>query len=264
MTKPAFLLEGDRYIPTASAGSPWGDGLVHGGPPAGLLARAVERFAATAEMQVVRLTIDLFRPVPRAPLEVSTRSLRQGRRIHVVESSLLAGGVEVCRATGLVLRTSAASPSPASSEPGPPEGPDTVQPSRLSPAPSDKPRREGFYDHIDVRRIPRQAESASQPIWVRLTGSLVDGEDWTPVSRVAATCDFLNAMSGGGRSNAFPSINVDITVYLHRPPRGEWICMEVARTLDPLGVGIVRAPLYDLDGLFGVACQAVLRNDMPA
>jgi acyl-CoA thioesterase len=264
MTNASFHVEGDRYLPTPRAGSPWGDGLLHGGPPAGLLARAIERFAATPELQVVRLTTDLFRQVPRAPLEVTTRTLRQGRRIHVVESSLRAAGVEVCRATGLLLRTSDVSPRPASSEPASPPGPDTVPPSRLSPATSDRPRREGFYDHIDVRRIPRREESDSQPVWVRLTGTLIEGEDWSPVSRVAATCDFLNAMSGGGRSNAFPSINVDSTVYLHRPPRGEWICMEVARTLDPLGIGVVRAPLYDLEGLFGMASQAVLRNDMPA
>ncbi|HZU76800.1 MAG TPA: thioesterase family protein [Dehalococcoidia bacterium] len=262
MTDFAFTRSGKQFIPTPRAGSPWGAGLVHGGPPAGLLALAIDDFAGEPDMQVARMTIDLFRQVPSKPLETAVRTLRKGRRIHVVEASVLAGGEEVTRATALLLRTSEASAPQQLAEPEPPEGPDGIEPERAGPPAAGAGRREGFYDSLEVRRVPQRTESGSQPTWVRLQGTLIEGEPYTPLSRVAATCDFLNALSGGGRRAGYPSINVDISLYLHRLPRGEWICLDLTRTLDPSGIGVVRAPLYDLDGLFGVASQAVLRNEM--
>src|SRR3712207_5398101 len=106
MTEAVFERDGTRFRPTWKAGSPWGNEVQHGGPPAGLLARAIEQFAASEQMRVVRLTVDLFRPVPMSPLEVSARSVREGKRIHIVDAVITADGVEVSRASGLLLRTS--------------------------------------------------------------------------------------------------------------------------------------------------------------
>jgi len=42
MPDAIFIPEGDTFVPTDLARSPWGPNLLHGGPPAGLLARAIE------------------------------------------------------------------------------------------------------------------------------------------------------------------------------------------------------------------------------
>src|SRR5687768_10458941 len=99
-----FVHENGCFLPSERARSPWSDTMVHGGPLAGLLAHGVERFAADPEMRLVRLTVDLFRPAPMNALTLSVHSARSGRRIHAVDASLLADGVEVARAGGLLLR----------------------------------------------------------------------------------------------------------------------------------------------------------------
>jgi len=43
MTPALFIPEGERFIPTELSRGPWTDDAQHGGPPAALLARAVER-----------------------------------------------------------------------------------------------------------------------------------------------------------------------------------------------------------------------------
>ena len=40
-----FHRDGDLFVPSEYASSPWYRGYVHGGPPAGLLARCIEQVA---------------------------------------------------------------------------------------------------------------------------------------------------------------------------------------------------------------------------
>ena len=55
--------------------------------------------------RVARVTFEILRAVPIAELEATTRLLRGGRSVELVEASLLAGGAEVMRATALRVRT---------------------------------------------------------------------------------------------------------------------------------------------------------------
>src|SRR4051812_23576348 len=58
-------------------------------------------------MRVARLTVELLRPVPVAPLELRVAALREGRKIQLVEVRLLHDGKEVVRGTVLKARTEA-------------------------------------------------------------------------------------------------------------------------------------------------------------
>ena len=88
MPDHVYEREGDTYTPSEWAGSPWSGEHQHGGPVNALFAHAAEEAAADTGLQVVRLTVDLFRPVPMLPLDLEWRFLRRGRRIAVVEAEL--------------------------------------------------------------------------------------------------------------------------------------------------------------------------------
>jgi len=47
-----------------------------------LLARAIERFEDGERMFVARMTVELLRPVPIAPLTVESRFARPGRKVQ--------------------------------------------------------------------------------------------------------------------------------------------------------------------------------------
>jgi hypothetical protein len=260
MTDAVFERDGDRFVPTKRAGSPWADELQHGGPPAGLLARAIENLAATEEMRVVRLTVDLFRPVPMKPLTVVARSVREGKRIHIVDAVISSDGVEVSRASGLLLRA-AAQPQAQSGgtmhPPGEPGDGDRGPLLRMQ----DTPRREGFHTASEIRRLPR-SETGPSTAWIRVP-ELVDGEEMSPLVRLASTCDFVNAVgSMGALPGGMGFINTDSTIYVHRLPVGEWICLQVERGIEPDGIGVSSAVLFDPEGSIGRAAQAVLANQM--
>ncbi len=332
MADALFVIEGERFVPTAKAGSPWGDRMVHGGPISGLLAHAVEQFAGDPEMHVVRLTVDLFRPVPMVPLAVTARTVRHGRRVHAVDATLFADDAPMARASALLLRRSVM-PVPVTADdliPAPPwlEG-EAAEP-LAGPVRPGRPVREGFHTTVETRWVTRpdmefptgvspvQAndgveyaegrrggapdrppqgspswgstgphrpqrrppeEPKAEPsgrmgnrtgfpsskatpaeVWVRVPVTLVAGEPLTPLVRIAATCDFVNAIGSRRRPAGVGFINADNTLYLQRLPVGEWIGLRVERSVDPAGVGVSLATLFDRGGFVGRSAQSLLAN----
>jgi hypothetical protein len=259
MTEACFNREGDRFRPTDLAESPWGAGMLHGGPPAGLLARAVEQFVDSSELQVARLTVDLFRPVPTEPLEVRARVIRDGRRIRVVDATLLASGVEVSGARAVLLRASELS-APGSVPSQRPAGPEGIEPSGLGGPRPGQAWRPGFHSHIEIRRLPRPDEGAPAAAWFRIPFAMVDGEELTPLQRLAETCDFVHGTSNGGRRNELEFINVDSTISIQRLPAGEWICLQSEKSYEGSGIGVASALIWDEQGFVGHGTQTILHN----
>ena len=91
-----------RWLPTDAARGPWSPDALHGGPSAALLARAVEPLLDP--LQPVRLTVELLRPVPVAPLTVEADVLRPGRKVRMAAARLLHDGTVVASATALAIR----------------------------------------------------------------------------------------------------------------------------------------------------------------
>src|SRR5262245_34471969 len=105
MADALFEPDGARFVPTELARGPWSPKALHGGPPAALLAWCAERHAGGEGMRVVRLTVELLRPVPTSPLTVETRLLRPGRKVQLVGGVLRDRDVDVARGVVLRLRT---------------------------------------------------------------------------------------------------------------------------------------------------------------
>src|SRR6201989_3000339 len=99
-----YRVDGATVETSAFAGGPWDPRLQHGAAPSSLICWAVERLPSPVPMRVARLTVDLMRPVPVAPLAIETEVLREGKKIQLVAIRLLADGKEVVRATALRIR----------------------------------------------------------------------------------------------------------------------------------------------------------------
>jgi len=264
-----FRREGALYRPTANAPGPWAADKLHGGPVLGLLARAIEAAVPEPELSLARLTVDMFRPVPAAPLGVRTTVLRQGSRLKMLEAALLVDDVEHVRASALFLREGEASPDVGSWQAGAatahPVGPDGLPTEGLMRGfpgrPSDFPK--GFHTRAETRWVPR---SAAEPlaIWFRLPVPLVEGEVDTPLVRALALSDFANAVASiaahARDPKTPPYINADATLYLHRRPQGEWFCIQEQGADAVRGISVTQSTMYDERGPFGRALQARLTN----
>jgi hypothetical protein len=258
---PAALFERDgaRFVPTELCRRPWSPDAQHGGPPAALMARAAERFEGGEAMHVVRLTVELLRPVPLVPLAVAVRWARPGRKVQIVEVSLRAGETEVARTLALRIRRAELPLPPGVDRPPPPAGPS--QGTDTLPPWGDALVRPAFVsDGVEHRFVAGSFERPGPATdWIRLRVPLVAGEPTSPLARVAAVADFGNGVSWVlNRLDGWQFINPDLTIYLQRMPAGEWVCLEAATWVEPHGVGVAESRLWDELGLIGRSIQGLL------
>jgi hypothetical protein len=259
MAEAIFIREGDRFVPTELARGPWSPDAQHGGAPAALLAVLVERAEGGAEMFVGRLTIDLLRPVPIAPLTAQIRLIRPGRKVQLVEASLLHGDSPVARCTALRIRhTEMPLPADLPRIP-PPPAPDAGVAS-VPPWAASVGYRAFHSAGVEHRFVVGSFEHPGAAIdWVRLRVPLIAGEPTSPLSRVAAAADFGNGVSWVlNRSDGYSFINPDLTVYVHRLPVGEWVCLDAATHASSHGVGLAESQLFDEQGPIGRSVQSLL------
>jgi Thioesterase-like superfamily len=252
-----FRAEGDTLVPASFATSPWGQ-VLHGRLIGGLTARAAEQArAGSAELACGRLTIDLFRSVPLAPVTVSTKTVRAGRRIVVLDVTVEQGDGLVGQGRAVLLRRAGQPagtfrPPPDWGAPTPPElGPPQPAASRHWTPPWESWRVGGPGDG--------GAGAMTGGLWIRDTHPLVTGERLTPLMRLAMAADLASPVSNSS-SRGLSFINADYTVYLGREPRGEYVGIQPAGHLSDQGVAAGQCVLHDLHGPVAFAATAAVAN----
>jgi Thioesterase-like superfamily len=254
MAEAFYLPSGPgRFRATELTRGPWDPGMQHAGPPAALLGRAVEGHGDRIDLQVARITFEILRPLPIGELELAVRPLQAGRRVQRVEASLHASGRQLMRATALRIRT-ADLELPARLVPGPRlPGPGGGRAEPFFPT----GQAVGYHTAMETRFV---AGSFLAPgpatVWMRMRYPLVPGEAPSPLCRVLVAADSGNGVSAALDYRSWQFINADLTVYLLRPPAGEWIALEAATTA-AAGIGLADTTLHDQQGPIGRAAQAL-------
>jgi len=253
LSRAIFEPDGERFVPAPESRARWYADALHGGPVAALFARGFERAEAPAPMMVTRLTIDLMRPVPTVPLAITTRVVRSGKRIQVLEASMDAAGVEVARASALRMRIIDLPVPPH------PRRETLPDPQDVEPYPMRGAEGEWFHTRaVEARFVEGDFyEPGPATVWMRLAMPLVAGEEVTPLQRVAAVADFGNGLSRV-LSSGWLFINPDLSVHLHRHPGGEWVGLRSRTDIDGEGVGLAQSELFDEAGAIGHALQGLL------
>lgn len=257
--EPIFVSDGDAYVPTELARSPWGPESLHGGAPAALLVRAVEHHEVDGPMLVSRTTFEFLRPIPYEPLSVRVRTLRPGKKVQLVEAVLAAGETDVCRTTVLRVRVAdVALPAEAIDNSPPPSVPVSGSLRTIPDWGWRAFHNEGVEMHWTSGRFDDEGPAV---VWIRLPRPLVDDEVPSPTQRVMAAADFGNGVSRMlpfGPTGGYLFINPDLTVYLQRPPAGEWICLDARTHLSAVGTGLAESALSDERGRVGRSVQSLL------
>lgn len=250
-----YRVDGATAETSAHAGGPWDPRLQHGAAPSSLICWAVERLPSPVPMRVARLTVDLMRPVPVAPLSIETEVLREGKKIQLIAIRLLAENREVVRATALRIRRQAEAlpvevPCPALDLPLPEAGADA-----MAGAMSNTP----FLSGLAARNVKGAfGKAGPAAIWFRATRPIVEGAAISPLMRAAITADFCNGTSAILDFRQWTFINGDLTLSLACEPVGDWILLDAETWAGPDSIGIAAARLADRNGYFGRAVQSVL------
>ena len=271
-----FIPDGERFVATELTRGPWDPGAQHAGPPAALLGRAVERFGSRPDVRVVRLTFEILRQVPIAALDLETTLLRGGRSIEVIGASLSSAGTEVMRVTGVRIRTVDPPGDGAAAGAGGPDGvlgpALSVEDLKVPPGPEHGeplhffPTRHGVgYNTAMEWRFVAGAflEPGPATVWMRMRHPLLPGEEPSPLQRVLIAADSGNGVSSVLDWRRWLFVNPDLTVYLHRPPEGEWVCLQARTTLEPVGLGLAESVIFDRTGPVARGLQSLFVAERP-
>jgi hypothetical protein len=232
--------------------------MLHGRLLAGLAAWAVEREHGDPGLQPARLTVDMFKFPAMVATAVTTRLVRGGGRVRVVDAVVDQGGVEIARASVLFLRRA----EPPAVDDAPVTAPwDGPSPDAMAPAfmPADVP--------FEVRSLEGEgfgsAAGVVRRVWLRDVRPLVPGAGLSPFVRAALASDFASPLANMS-TEGLGYINADMTLHLARLPEGEWLGLSTGERVVADGVSVAVCPIHDGRGPVGSSSvSAVLTSRMP-
>jgi hypothetical protein len=238
------------FISSPATAGPWDPASQHAGPPSALLARALAD--PEGGQTLARVAVDILRPVPVAPLTLRVRTVRPGRRVTLVEAVAEAGGREVLHARGWRL-------APGSSPAVDADGPVPQLPAATEPLIWPGAYREGYLSAMEWRFVAGGLTAPGPArAWVRPRMPLVAGEETSPASLAMLVADSGNGISGWFDPAEWLYVNVDLTVALHRQPRGDWLLLDATTTVGADGTGLASSRLADADGWVGRGLQTLV------
>ena len=221
-----YRVEGNRVVTSPDAAGPWDARMQHGSAPAALVVWAAEAIPTPEPMRIARVTIDLMRPVPVAPLTFETEVLREGRKIQLCAVRLRAADVVVVTATVLKIKTQALTLPPdvadvAVTLPGPDQAREELPDFSSSP----------FVKGISLRAARgRFGVPGPGAIWYRVDRPLVEGSPVSQAMRGRGRRGFLQWHLGGA---GFPAMD------LHQCRPHRQLCPAAGRRMDFARCGIL-------------------------
>ncbi|AIT79812.1 thioesterase family protein [Novosphingobium pentaromativorans] len=242
--QPFYHRQGDRFVPTGRGVSPWDPNSQTGIALAGLAAHVLEGVPSLGPMHPARTTIDILGAVPMAPIDVSSRVIREGKRLQLAEIELVVDGVPRVRATAMRTRI------------------------------EESPRLE----HPLTRPFPTDIEKHTSPLglwaevcwcgdaptkpgpgarWIRLNAQVAPEIPLSPYAMACIIADYGTATGRLLPREEWTMANTEITLHLTRFPRGDWLLIDSASESSGNGIGIVQSRLGDRDGMFGIAQQTL-------
>ena len=244
-----------RYEPTRATESPWDRKAQHGGPPAALLARAIDE-TVEGPMRIGRISIDMLGPIPLRDVLVEVSPVKTGRRVHLSEARMSVDGRVVVTARAWHIATGDSPPvAAAEKHTVPPPVPSEPTPQRFYPGLDDW----GYGRSIEWRFTRGSLDSlGAADVWARVRLPLVAGVPLTGLDRVLIAADSANGVSMALPIEQWFSIPPTLTATLVRLPAGEWLHLSCRTHLTDDGVGLAHADLFDTDGFIGEVAQPLL------
>lgn len=232
---------------------PWSPVHQHGGPPSALVAGRLEEVAGEG-FRVVRVAVEILRPVPIGQLRLERSVRRDGRSVRAITGRLfdvddkLVLSAEALALAGVELGVDAE--RPRMDEPLPGESAAVDFPFHDS--------EPGYTSAMELRFARGSFGTGDVMAWMRMRIPLLRDAEPSALERTLVAADSGNGVSQRMSLREYTFINPDLTVTLHHPAEGEWIGMGSRTEFDAGGTGLADTRLYDQRGPIGRGVQTLL------
>lgn len=247
----AYFVQDDDGVfhPTDMARSGWGADMLSGPAVVSLAAWCLERDFDAAGFIPARLTTELFKAARRRPTTVTTRLVRDGRRIRNAECDIIQENAVVARAVMVQYQTSA-----------PPPGSEWIAETDFGL----RPPADGPVYLVGSDRSPWTAGAAGHQnterkrVYHRVI-DVVPGHVPSPFVRAVAAAEATSLVTNLG-TEGIGYINGDLTVAMSRLPVGDHIGVQGDSHWCADGISVGTATLFDDIGPFGTGMVTAIAN----
>ncbi|HJF13699.1 MAG TPA: thioesterase family protein [Enteractinococcus helveticum] len=253
--KPIEITEDVRtsyFVSTPHAQGAWQDDELHMAPVSGLVAAELEAYHPCQDFLTSRMSFDILGKLHAGEVKVVTETIRPGRTIELIQSTVYAQGRTV-----LVGRTWKIITSDTSRVAN-------ICDAHLPPVEDAQPWDEmstrwpgGFIRSIHARKFPDHGPGHGR-VWITSELDIIEGESTSSFAKLVGLADTANGLAPlaePSEENVFFA-NVDLTIHFLRPPVGEWLGFAISANIGETGGGITSAILYDADGVLGRSEQS--------
>jgi hypothetical protein len=255
MEREAFFrqLDDDLFEATQWTRGPWSPTHQHAGPPSALVSGRLEAMVDDG-FRVVRVAIEIPRPVPIGKLRLERSLRRDGRSVKVIVGRLfdregkLVLSAEALALAGVELDVDVE--RPPMDEPSPDESKSIDFPFMDS--------EPAYAGAMELRFARGTFGTGDVMAWMRMRMPLLDGAGSSPIERTLIAADSGNGVSQRFSLSEFTFVNPDLTVTLHHPAEGDWIGMAARTDFGADGAGLTDTRLYDERGPIGRGIQTLL------
>lgn len=247
------------FHPTRHTQGVWRADEQHMAPVGGLVAGELQSHQRREDLRVARLSFEILGTLHAEPFEVLTRTIRPGRTIELVESTMISRGRPCLVGRAWRLATLDTAEVSVHHDPAM-RGPEAADP---YPGISQWPG--GYIESLDVSALPEHAPGQGQG-WLTNPYPMIEGETTDPMVKLIGMVDTANgvapALDTGPGGHSFA--NVDLQIHLHRLPAGEHLGLQTTSNVGPDGVGLTSAVLHDVHGPFGRSEQIQTIRRIPS
>lgn len=250
-----------HYQPSIHTQGTWNPDDQHMASATGIISHEMYRFAPQDNMRIARISLDILGRIPLGDTTITTRFVRTGRTIALIEAVLSVDGRDCIIARAWRLLT-----QDTSRVAGLEDAPVAYQPEDLSEWDEMHKWPGGYIKSLTLVSAPNRRPGRGM-VWMTTDVNMVADEQSSDFAHILAMVDTANGVvprPGLGLDDAewmFP--NTDLQIHMHRAPTGRWLGIEAVQQYGADGIGLTSAILHDIHGPFGRSEQILTLRPMP-
>lgn len=249
-----------EYRPNLPCQGAWNAHEQHMAPASGLMSYELEQFEPRDDMVYGRISYDILGLIPFKDFTISTRNIRPGKTIELIEVTLSCEGkAAIVGRAWRMMKNDTSEVALISDEA-------IIKRDDMKPWPEITELWGGGYidslkNHIRTNHDRRHGNAQ---VWISNDLEMVEGVETSPFVKLLGMVDTNNGIAvaqDAPFSHMFP--NVDLQIHLYRLPKGKWLGLNTRQQYGSDGVGLTTAVLHDEEGPFGRSEQILTVRPMP-
>lgn len=238
----------------------WNTHEQHMAPASGLMSYELELFEPREDMVYGRISYDIMGLIPLKDFTITTRNIRPGRTIELIEVVLSCEGKSaIVGRAWRMLKSDTSMVATYEEEP-------MLSRSEMKPWPQFSDIWPGGYinsikNHIHTNHDRRNGRAQ---VWISNDLEMVEGVKTSSFVKLIGMIDTNNGIAIAQDvpfTHMFP--NIDLQIHMYRSPKGTWLGLDTRQQYGANGVGLTSATLHDEEGSFGHCEQILTVRPMP-